>query len=33
MDELVFRKDIMKAIMPLAGLGTQMLPATKAIPK
>jgi UTP--glucose-1-phosphate uridylyltransferase len=26
-------RDIMKAIIPVAGLGTRMLPATKAIPK
>ncbi len=26
-------KGIMKAIIPVAGLGTRMLPATKAIPK
>jgi len=30
---MTFVKDIKKAVIPMAGLGTRMLPATKAIPK
>lgn len=30
---MTFIKPVYKAVIPVAGLGTRMLPATKAIPK